>query len=136
MPKEATVVGIVIFCSDPRAGLWKKIKQELIQPEEMFAKVGVLGGPISLANPEHLPTECNFLLAQIHFVLGTLPDITRLVVIGHDCGFYKQITHKKVTLNDKKEDLAKAAVFLKEHFPGLATTAFFENGRGFDFERI
>ena len=86
MPEKTLIPGICIYCSDPRldANLWKLVKERLIQPKERFAPIGVLGGPISLANQEDLPIEYSFLMAQIYFALTTFPDAKNLMVIGHD----------------------------------------------------
>jgi hypothetical protein len=129
MPEKTFIPGICIYCSDPRpeANLWKAIKQYLIPQGERLVPIGVLGGPICLANRDDLPKEFNFLMAQIHFVLTTFPDAKKIIVIGHDCGYYKQITRKEFTLEEKKTDLIKAANFIREQFPTLKIEAFFQD---------
>jgi len=52
----------------------------------------LLGGPISLAYPEHLPIEYALLmLRQIPFALSQFTNVEELIVVGHDCGYYAQI---------------------------------------------
>lgn len=126
MPHEVRIDGIVIFCSDPREGLWKLIKQQIIKPEEMFVKIGVLGGSISLANQETLVTEANFLLAQIHFAIATFSNVKRIIVVGHDCGYYKKILGT-ITVADKERDLMKITEFLRARFPNLVISTFLRN---------
>jgi hypothetical protein len=127
MPKEVVVIGIVVFCSDPRpeARLREKIKQELISQEDMFAPISILGGPIALAHQNILRTDFNFLMAQFYFALGTFPGISRIIIVGHDCGFYTQIPGGPFTIGQKREDIIKAATFLRKSFPRLTITAFF-----------
>jgi hypothetical protein len=136
MSGEAKVAGIGIFCSDPRANLWKAIKRELISPSKTIIPLGFLGGPICLANRGDLQKELNFLLSQIHFALGVFPGVKDFLVVGHDCGFYKLIPWKEFSLADKKKDLARAANFLRKRFPQLTTTAHFKDTQGDGFEKI
>lgn len=133
---EAPVIGIGILCSDPRANLWKETKQHLILPEERIVPLGFLGGPICLANPEDLPMERNFLLAQIYFALATFPDTRRFLVIGHDCGYYAQIKRRRFDISNKKNDLCTAADFLRKRFPEFTTTAFFKHKQKSGFEAM
>ena len=126
MPIQRPVVGVCIFCSDPAVGLWKRIKDRLILPEEMFGKVGVFGGPIALANQEALPEAFHFLMSQLHFAKGTFPSISRIMLVGHNCRFYKEVPQKQAaTISEKKDDLARGAIFLKKRFSNMAITVFF-----------
>jgi hypothetical protein len=137
VPNEA-VIGIGIFCSDPRPGanLWKEMKKRLVHVEETIVPLGVLGGPISLANQDDLPTEFNFLMAQIYFALATFPTAKRILVVSHDCGYYNQIRSRTFTLLDKENDLIKVANFLKERFPELVVTTYFWTNKEAGFKKI
>ena len=136
MHNIALVSGICVYCSDPRDDLWKEAKKQLIPSSERFVPLGVLGGPICLANSEDLPMEYNFLLAQIHFARMTFPRVKKLLVIGHDCGYYEQIKNKTFSLNDKIQDLVKAAQLLEERFSDLTVTAFFKDTEAPGFTKM
>jgi hypothetical protein len=130
--------GIVVYCSDPDAGLWKEVKQHLIKPEVRMAPIGVLGGPISLAHPDTLKIEYHFLLGQIHFALGNKrwPNITSLWLVSHDCGYYKKVDHREFALSEKESDVVKAVEAAKGHFPGLKVKGFFKDPNAAGFKKM
>jgi len=137
MPGEKVHVnGICLFCSDPRVPLWKNIKKQLIRPEERFVPIGILGGPISLANQEDLLRAFNFLMEQIYFALKNFSPVEEFLCVGHDCGFYSKIA-RKVDLQGKKDDVAKIHYFLEKQFHRKVRAYFGDGSReNFSFEGI
>lgn len=121
------ITGIGIFCSDPRAGLWGAIEKKLLLPGQIIVPIGVLGGPVPLANKEWLPVEFNFLVEQINFALATFPFVQEFIVVGHDCGYYKKV-RRGWTFNAKKFDTRTAAAFLTERYTGMRARAYFAEG--------
>lgn len=127
---------IIIYCSDPRsekANLWKTIKSCLIPPNDWWVPIALLGGPISLANPTKLPLDFAFLMGQIEFAMSQFP-IKKFVVIGHDCGYYERISHRKTTIKRKRNDVARAAKLLKRRFK-MPVEGFFRNDNG-GFDKV
>jgi hypothetical protein len=121
---------IVIFCSDPRpekANLWKDIKRLLIPTQERWIPLGILGGPISLANPADLPIDYACILGQIEFAMREF-NPKGFVLVGHDCGYYKRILRLGFTVRveTKMNDVAVAANFLRGRFPTMSVSAFFK----------
>jgi hypothetical protein len=130
----ATPIGICVYCTDPRDHLWKRTKAQIIPPDEWYVPIGVLGGPICLAYPKDLPIEFNFLLAQIHFALGTFPTAQgRILIIGHDCGYYSKLQsgspRRHFSLADKRRDLIIAANMLHRHFSRTRVMGYFKEPR-------
>ena len=135
------VDALVIYCCDPRqeVNLWKRIKKYLLVPHRTRATgVGILGGPISLAYPDYLPIEYALLtLKQIPFALRKFPKITKIIVVGHDCGYYDEIPGgSEFPVEKKMKDLRRAAALLRRLLPKLKVSAFFANEEDDGFKRI
>lgn len=83
---------VFVFCADPReeADLEPKINQKLRKPGEKIIRLSVFGGPICLAYSRELKKDCDFLLRQLRFANKTF-GIKEIVLVGHDCGYYKCI---------------------------------------------
>jgi hypothetical protein len=132
---KKTIGGIVIFCSDPRtenANLWKYIKESLIPPDQRLAPVGLFGAPVALARPADFPIKFAAVMDDIGFALEEFAEGS-FIVVGHDCGIYKRLEPRKFSLKDKMDDIAKAANFLRERFPGMPVSAYFKKtGAGFE----
>lgn len=127
--------GIVIYCSDPRtekANLWKDIKHYLIPHNQRWAPIALLGGPISLAHPTWLPIDFAFLIGQIEFALSQFKTAQKFIAVGHDCGYYGRMPHRKFTLDDKKQDIHTIAEFLQERFKMAVRGHFKKPDRGFE----
>ena len=125
---------VIIYCSDPRpekANLWKDIKRLIIPQHQRWVPIGLLGGPISLVHHADLPVDLACLIGQIEFALTQFQP-KGFVVIGHDCGYYERILRRKFKLDDKIEDAANAAAFLRERFELPAEAHFKKTGSGFD----
>jgi hypothetical protein len=137
-----TIGGIVVYCSDPRlenANLWKHIKRLLIPADQRFTPVGSLGAPVALARPADFPVKFAGIMEDIDFALEEFSE-GRFIVVGHDCGIYKRLSHRTAsprtfTIQEKMDDVAKAADFLRGRFPGMPVEAHFMKS-GPDFEKI
>ncbi len=127
--------GICVYCSDPRpenANLWKHIKNYLIPENQRFTPVGSLGAPVALARPGDFPVKFASIMEDVDFALEEFSE-SRFIVVGHDCGIYKRLAPRKFSLQDKIADVAAAAEFLRNRFPGMPVSAFFKReGHGFD----
>jgi len=132
--KAEEVVGIAIVCSDPRANLWKRVKQFVIPEGRIYAPISVFGGPISLIYPQELNADHHSLLGQIHFGLGRFPNAHEILSITHDCGYYEMMG-KCPDVRAKKADACEIAAFLRAHF-ALPVTSFFAQEEFGDFQRI
>ncbi len=122
--------GIGIFCSDPRpeANLWKRAKKHLISPERRLSPILLLGGPVSLAYPEWLPTDFAFLINQLVVAMKKFPNAKEIIVAGHDCGYYTEIPPRlQATIAEKEKDIAVGAALLKRRFD-LKVLAYFAKG--------
>lgn len=132
---EKMIHGICIYCSDPRpenANLWKHIKGYLIPENQRFTAIGSLGAPVALARPADFPIKFASIMEDIDFALAEFAQ-NRFIVVGHDCGIYKRLAPREFTLEEKKADIAAAAKFLRERFPGMPVSAFFKkDGPGFE----
>ena len=125
---KKTIGGIVIYCSDPRtenANLWKHIKDLLIPQEQRLTPVGMLGAPVAIARPANFPVKFAAVMDDIEFALQEFAE-GRFILVGHDCGIYKRITHRAFSIQDKMDDVAKATNFLKKRFPGMPISAYFK----------
>ncbi|MCX6721626.1 MAG: hypothetical protein NTY04_00300 [Candidatus Staskawiczbacteria bacterium] len=133
-----TAKKLIIYCSDTRVDLWKRIKKHLIPAGEWWQPLGFLGGAISLAHSEHLPLEYAVLMVkQIPFAIRKFPTIKEVVLVGHDCGYYEDIPRgMNFTVEDKEKDLRKAAALLRRHFPNMKVSAFFAEKKDSEFKRI
>ena len=134
---EKKIHGICVYCSDPRpenANLWKHIKQLLIPENQRFTAIGSLGAPVALARPADFPIKFASIMEDIDFALAEFAECC-FIVVGHDCGIYKRLAPRKFTLEQKKEDVAAAAEFLKQRFPGMPVSAYFKKD-GVGFEKI
>jgi hypothetical protein len=129
---EENVTGICIYCSDPRVPLWKNIKKHLILPGQHFIAIGILGGPISLANPGEIPVQFAALLEQIHFALKSFSRDKKdfeFLSVGHDCGFYANM-RRQVSLEDKKFDVQNGCEYLEDRFKKPARGYFYDESIG------
>jgi len=99
-------------------------------------KIGVLGGPLSLAHQGQLETAHNFLMSQIYFALGTFPQTGKIVVVGHDCGFYNQLSKRPFSLKEKKADALSATAYLAGTFPSHTVECFFSDRKGAKLEQL
>lgn len=134
------ITGIGILCSDPREPIWKETKTHLILPGQYFIAIGILGGPISLANPSEIPVQFAALMEQISFAIKTFDQGQdfEFLSIGHDCGFYANM-RRTVTLHEKKEDIHVSCEFLQKRFGKRARGYFFHRDhrvKGNPFEWI
>lgn len=133
-----TIAGIVIYCSDPRtdkANLWKDIKALLIPPDERLTPIGMLGAPVALARPADFPVKFAAIMEDIHFALDEFSK-PRILIVGHDCGIYRRLRPREFSIDDKKDDLAAAAHFLKDHLRGIPVSSFFKDAKAHEFEKI
>jgi len=135
MYKVEEVVGIAIVCSDPRANLWKRVKQFVIPHGRIYIPISILGGPISLIYPQELHLEHHTLLGQIHFGLSGFCKIREILSITHDCGFYEKMG-RSPNIQVKKEDACRIYGFLKAHFDLSITSRFADEENPEKFEEI
>lgn len=134
---KKTIGGIVVYCSDPRtenANLWKHIKQYLIPQNQRLTPIGCLGAAVALARPADFPVKFAAIMEDIEFALHEFAD-GKFIVVGHDCGIYGRLTPRLFNIQDKKNDVAIAAQFLRERFPDMPVTAFFKKSAS-GFEQI
>lgn len=128
----------IIFCSDPRVRLWKWIKRKLLVPNRTYVPIGVLGGAVPLAFPDEqsMRTGFNYLCGQVRFAIKEF-GISRIVIIGHDCGIYKTIP-LHATIETKKDDLARIVEMAKTRFLGCDVVAHYghKSGNEIEFEFI
>ena len=129
---------LYVICNDPRHNIWGNIKRKLMKPgdREKSTFIGLYGGPIPLAYPEDLGDEYRCLVKQIRFAIKTF-GIKRIIFVGHDCGYYRNIL-RAVTVQIKKQDLKTVAKTSRQQFRNVETIVYFADGHGayFDFEKI
>lgn len=135
MYKAEEVVGIAIVCSDPRANLWKRVKQVVIPHGRIYVPISVLGGPISLVYPQELNLDHHTLLGQIHFALSGFPHTAEILSVTHDCGYYEKMG-KNPGLQTKKEDAGRISAFIKAHFDLQVRSLFADDQESERFEEI
>ena len=130
------IIGVVIYCSDPRtdkANLWKHIKARLIAEDERYAPVGLFGAPVALARPESFPVKFAAVMEDVDFAIQEFSARGRIILAGHDCGIYRRIPgENEFTIEDKKNDLIKAAGLLRKRFPQIPVSAHFFLGSRFE----
>ena len=139
---EKSIGGMIVYCSDPRpekAGLWKHIKRLLIPADQRFTPVGLLGAPVALARPADFPVKLAAILEDTDFAIEEFSE-SKFIVVGHDCGIYKRLAkrfpNRQFSLQEKMDDVAKAAEFLRERYPGVPVSAFFFKNTQPGFEQI
>lgn len=129
---------LYVICNDPRHKIWGNIKRKLMKQgdREKSTFIGLYGGPIPLAFPETLVDENRCLIKQIQFAIETF-GVRRVIHVGHDCGYYKNIL-LATTVTMKKQDLEIVAKASRELFRHVETVAYFADGSGpnFNFEVI
>ena len=132
---------LFIFCADPReeADLGEKIRQKLLAPGERAIFLSFLGGPVCLAYPEDLKRDANWLLGHIRVSKQMFHDLTDIILVGHDCGFYTNIQNMANTRASRKRgDIIRGADFLKEQNLGLNISAYYDSDNDVEtpFEEI
>ena len=125
-----------LFCSDHRVLLWKNIKKKLFLPGERVTALSWFGGPIALANVRTLPSDFVFAVRQINFLFQNFPTVKEMVLVGHKCGYYANVSSETVTIERMKEDLEKAAAFVAQEW-GVKVVSYYAHdttGHGYEFE--
>ena len=121
---------LFIFCADPReeADLAEKVKQKLLAPDERAIFLSFLGGPVCLAYPENLAIDANWLLEHIRVSQQMFPELTEIVLVGHDCGYYANIPNMaNASSSRKKGDIVKGTAFLESQNLGLGISAYYDS---------
>jgi hypothetical protein len=133
-------VRIFIYCADPReeADLERKINEQLLSRNERDGseRVSLLsfyGGPMCLAYPKHrfLEDDAAWLLRQIRAGIKISPEISDVVLVGHNCGYYNYV----LILADeakKREDLKTAARYLRENIRTVKVATYYDNESSFE----
>ena len=136
------IVGAYVFCSDPRDPLQQEAIDKLM-PKNIgaWAPIALFGGPIALARQgPSLDPCCEIICHQIHFAAKNFPNFKTVILIGHDCGYYAEITEKEVLLPEKRNDIAEARRSLECKLTELGITieirAFFYEPDGSGFTEI
>ncbi len=121
-------IGIIIYCPDPRDPLREEIERQLVPDQkDQFVFISVLGGPIALAYAKELKIDYNYLVSQILFAVKVFPTISQIILVGHDCGYYANISdpHYGTGVENKRHDLLDAKLSAKYLFTKLHVSAFF-----------
>jgi len=133
-------VRIFIYCADPReeADLGRKINDQLLSRserdgDERVSLLSFYGGPVCLAYPKHrlLENSAIWLLGQIRAGIKISPEISDVVLIGHNCGYYNYV----LILADeakKREDLKTAARYLRKNIRTVKVAAYYDNESSFE----
>jgi len=138
--EPARIHAAAVYCSDGRVGehFDEFLQDGLHLPR--YDRVALPGGPACLAGYAKAYVERDGVREELRFLVE-VHKLERLVLIAHQgCAFYSQ----RLALPDdeievrQREDLARAADFIRETMPGIVVETFFArpmSGR-IAFERV
>lgn len=108
----------------------EKINAKLLRPGEKIVRITLFGGPIPFAHLRDLKFEAETLLRQIRFGLKEFTQITNIVLVFHDCGYYANV-FRHVSKQEKLNDAVKASRFLRRHIAkAKKISAYYDTSAG------